>query len=157
MHLAFSKRIQFPGFGGCASTCTIEAYRDGERTIIAAINQDGDKGTSITNAAEIVHWIGILLCRERGVPTANAVHVEIYRRSNGKATFDLVSFDWSDDMDPTLSTPPVMEVRTSQISGATVVESIPRTPLARPQWEPLPPGTTINTLTEGIDKVLAQQ
>lgn len=157
MQPAFSERIQFPGFGGCLSTCTIEAYRDDDRTIIAAINQDGDKGTSITNAAEIVHWIGILRCRERGVPTANAVHVEIYRRSNGKATFDLVSFDWSDNQDPTLNTPPTMEVRTSQIPGTTVVESIPRTPLAHPQWKPLPAGTTIENLAEGIDKVLAQQ
>lgn len=145
-----AEEIVFPGFHGFRSTCTIEAIRDHERKRTIIVVTDGE-GTSITNAAEVVHWLGRLLCEKRGVPLDRVVHVEHYRAGKGlsptRHLYQIVRFNMTDS--PTfggygkaVNTQAFLAEYPESEMG---VQALRSTRYANPKWIPLSDST--NPLT----------
>ncbi len=143
--------VAFPGFHGFLSTCTIEAIRDHERRRTIIVVTDGE-GTSITNAAETVHWLARLLCEQRGVPLDEVVHVEHYRPGKGvspaRHTYQIVRFEVSDR--PTFGggygkAVNVHAFLSAHPEGRIGVHALMTTRYERPEWRPL--GAVVEPLT----------
>ena len=91
--------LVFPGFHGNRSHCLIKIIWDAMRNRAIVVARDLRKGTSITNAAEVVHWGARLLCERLGLPTKNILHLEHYPPGKGwplRHEYNLVRFEESD-------------------------------------------------------------
>ena len=80
MPLVHDELLSFPGFGGVLSRCRIRLFvppREARESgyVVLITDEQGSRGTSITNAAETV---AALVCRRWNVPAERARFVEHY-------------------------------------------------------------------------------
>ena len=80
------------GTGNWDSWCALRIRQTSTRDLVLVTDLGLDTGTSITNAAE---HVATLVVHQYGLRPTRLVWIEHFPRSlTGKATWDLVTFDW---------------------------------------------------------------
>lgn len=153
MHLIAREQIRFAGKHGHDSQCRIDIYAtfDRTQTFIIAVHDQYSYGTTITNAASMVHWLGLLLCRDRCLPMRDVLHIECFEcsaLSPDHPTFDLLLFDENTHQELTQSKMDVAKFLRQSEEGALIPQSVLDSPLPQPAWIHLGRDLTPESLRE---------